>query len=257
VPGGGSSKAFLEAIRVDPDATECSNRSRPRQRWWRVSDWRPYVLPMWAGWRREAPTWPLALPLAPVVFVIAAQRLGWAMFYSPDAGCKATYENIAVPLMVVTTCAWVVRAWVGRSRFYALLAAQAFVFTCREVHFSGTHRGVYLATAAIAVWAVAWAWRHRERLDPKGVDWRQMSFLAATVLAYAVAMVIQRRAFKWIPGERGLHLALEECTETAAHLLFLGTALVGSWRRRPGGSSIDSPSGPASREADGAGDGVA
>ena len=58
------------------------------------------------------------------------------------------------------------------------------------------------------------------------------NILAASAATYAVALVIQRRAFKGIPGEDAMHIALEEASELMAHLLLLVGSVVGRWRRR-------------------------
>ena len=81
--------------------------------------------------------------------------------------------------------------------------------------------------AGIGVWTGLWHRRLREPLR----DWRHTSWLIATFAAYFLSQVIARRAFKIIPGEDAIHVPLEEWAETTAHLLFMATCLVGSWRR--------------------------
>ncbi|MFP4052888.1 MAG: hypothetical protein ACLFV7_03390 [Phycisphaerae bacterium] len=51
-------------------------------------------------------------------------------------------------------------------------------------------------------------------------------------VAYFVALLIDRRVFKFIPGEKVIDRGLEETAETIAHLGMLAFAVVGSWRRR-------------------------
>lgn len=212
-----------------------------KERWWRASDWQPHLAPLWREFVER--TWfaLAAVALLPVALVIVAERCGWTAL---GAQGKAAYEHAAVPILAATTIVWIVRAVLQRSRFFVLLAVQALVFTCREIHFQGTHKGVYIATAAVAVWAVTWAWTHRRRLKAADVSWVQVSFLLAAATTYLVSIIIQRRWFKWVPGEPGLHVALEEASETLGHVLFLGAAWVGSWRRRPG-APAEVPSGGA------------
>ena len=165
----------------------------------------------------------------PVALVIGGHFCGWDWISGGPS--KYTYEQPAVPLTALAALVFLVRAAVARSRLCLLAGVQAAVFCCREIHFTGTHRGVYVATAAVGVWALAWAWRYRDRLRPEAVDWRQVSFLAAAVSAYALAIIIQKRVFKGIPGEQTLHVPLEEATEMMAHILLVLGAMVGRWRR--------------------------
>ena len=62
-------------------------------------------------------------------------------------------------------------------------------------------------------------------------DRRHARWLVATVVAYLFAVLADRRAFKFIPGEADIHSHIDECAETMAHLVFLVTSLVGRWRR--------------------------
>ncbi|MDX9981512.1 MAG: hypothetical protein RBU25_15930 [Lentisphaeria bacterium] len=136
-------------------------------------------------------------------------------------------ETISVPLMAVVTLVWAVRARWERNVFFALLAAQAFVFTMREIHFRGTGNGVYIGTAIIGLIGFRLAWRTDwEQVLPK-INWRLITALAITVATYAVALLIQRRVFRGVPGEARLHTPLEEVSETCAHLWFLISGFVG------------------------------
>lgn len=209
--------------------TDLQAAACPKARWWWIGDWLPIGRPLVSAYWRQGHQWPILLALLPVLLVIAGDLWGWAAISAP--GCKATYELIAVPLTAAAAAAWLSRACALGSRLALIVAAQAAVFCCREIHFTGTHRGVYVATAVVVVWALTWAWRRRDLLKPENVDWRQVSFLVAAVGTYVLAIVIQKRVFKVIPGERDLHIALEEATETMAHILLVLAALVGRRRR--------------------------
>ena len=161
--------------------------------------------------------WPwLFLCLIPVGLVVLADAAGLDYLIG-----KPLQETISVPLMAVVTLVWAVRARRERSVFFALLAAQALVFTMREIHFRGTSDGVYIGTAIIGLVSLRLAWRTDwEQVLPK-IDWRLITALAVTAATYAVALLIQRRVFKGVPGEARLHVPLEEVFETFAHLWFL------------------------------------
>jgi hypothetical protein len=187
---------------------------------------RPLVLAYW----RQGCQWPILLALLPVLLVLAGAVWHWSTISAP--GCKAFYEPMAVPLTAAAAAAWLTRAQSLGSRLALVVAVQAAAFCCREIHFVGSTKGVYVVTAVVVVWALAWAWRRRDLLKPENVDWRQVSFLVAAVGTYVLAIVIQKRVFRPIPGEGAVHIALEEATENMAHLLLLLAALIGRRRRK-------------------------
>ena len=161
---------------------------------------------------------------------------------------QVTLEYAAPFLVGLVAVIYAVRALITRSRLCILLAALAAAFTIREnqdlPYMSWAHEGIYVMVAIIGVWAAVWA----KSLAKPLRDWQHTSWVVATFWAYLVAMLIGRRAFKGIPGEHEIHRSLEESAETVAHMMFLATSLVGSWRRpawsRP--SSVPSSAGCAS-----------
>lgn len=118
----------------------------------------------------------------------------------------------------------------GRTRnpLLGLLATLAVALSIREFHFDWAGKGIYVMLAALGVWAVLW----RSRLAGPLTDWRHTSWLLATMAAYVLSQVIARRAFRFVPGEQVIHRPLEECAETAAHLMLIVTSLLGSLRRK-------------------------
>ena len=123
---------------------------------------------------------------------------------------------------------YLARAIYTRNRLCVLLAVLAGVFVVREIHFPGVKKPVYAALIALCVWAVLW----RKQLAEPLREWRHTSWLIATAGAYFLSQVIARRAFRGIPGEQEIHRSLEEWAETVAHLMFIITSLLGSWRKQ-------------------------
>ena len=198
-----------------------SQAENAQQKWWKIENWASFIRPLCQHYMQHANRVIPALALVPVVAVIAAYHLA-GLEVIADAQGKAFFEDMAVPLTVVAALLWLIRAAKDRSIFCLLVGLQAAVFCCREIHFYGTHKGVYYATGVIVIMMAAAAWRYRDRLRrPETVNWRQVSWLAASVATYALAILIQRRVFQHIPGEQTLHVPLEEATETMAHLLLL------------------------------------
>ena len=168
----------------------------------------------------------LLVVLIPPVAVVLADLCGATWFYG-----KGLHETIAIPVLVIAAAAWLGRAVWERSAFIGLVAAQVVVFLLREIHFGWTKNGVYVLTAIIGLVGLRMAWRTDWKAVLPRVDWRLVSALAVTVASYAVALIVQRRAFKGIPGEERLHIAFEEVLETGAHLCFLASAFVRTRRK--------------------------
>jgi hypothetical protein len=165
--------------------------------------------------------WWLLVSLLPVVAVLVAYAGGALWFYG-----KSGNEAIAVPILAVAAAAWLGRAVRERSGFMALVSLQVVIFLMREIHFKGTGLGVYVATAGVGLLVLCMAWRVDWRQAVATVDWAMVTALLTTGACYAVALLVQRRVFRIIPGEEQLHVPLEEVGESAAHLCFLVSAFV-------------------------------
>lgn len=117
-----------------------------------------------------------------------------------------------------------------RSRGFLLLALLAGAMTLREIHdlpgLGFMHIGIYVSAGALAVLGIVWL---RPLADEALQDPRHTCWVLATGLAYVLAVLIQRRVFKFIPGEQHIHRPLEECAETIAHAMFLVTSLLATW----------------------------
>lgn len=171
---------------------------------------------------REQVAWRwLLVALVPVVAVLVAYACGATWFYR-----KSVHETIAIPLLAVAAAAWLGRAVRERSWFLGLVGVQVVIFLMREIHFKGTSDGVYVATAIVGLLLLRMAWRVDWAKAVQHIDWAMVSALAVTVACYAVALLVQRRVFRIIPGEEQLHVPLEEVLETGAHLCFLISAFV-------------------------------
>ncbi len=169
--------------------------------------------------------WLLLICPASMGIAVVASRLNPEAFHY----LKAPLEAPAPYMVALVALVYATRSLVTRNPLYILLAALAAAFTFREIHWGWTHKGIYVMLACIGVWAGLW----RGRLGGPLRDWRHTSWLIATFAAYFLSQVIARRAFRFIPGEHAIHAQLEEWAETTAHLLFMATCLVGSWRRVP------------------------
>ncbi|MCP4374731.1 MAG: hypothetical protein GY794_00915 [bacterium] len=169
--------------------------------------------------------WPALLaPLAMVIMIIVSGQL--------DAGTVKVYaEPVSPPLLALATACFALRAWKTRNPLCAILTGLAFAFTCREIHFTGTDRGVKIALAILIAWTVIW----RKRLAAPIANIKHVRWVLASGLTYVLCMLVQKRVFKekylgMIPNEDAIHIPLEEGLELVAHLLLLLSAVMGGWK---------------------------
>ncbi len=166
-----------------------------------------------------------------------------ALFIKPEfnQGRIQTYlENGGPFLLGIAACAFAARAAITRNPWHLILTCLVITLFCRELHFAGTSTGVYIALALIGAWIIVW----NKKLRAIPVDWRLTSWLIAAIWAYALAQLVDRRMFgpkylNLIPDERIIHSTVEEAMETLAHLLMIGVAFLGAFRR-PGSETASS-----------------
>jgi hypothetical protein len=154
----------------------------------------PSRLPVWTSppWR----LWPVLVPMlaVPAAYLLDATGLG-------HLSGRGVQETAALVLML----------------------ALSIVFLCREIHFTGTQQGIYVALALIAVWCLVW---RRSLLGSLRRNGRRTRWVVMMMWAYAVAMLIQRRALRVLPHEDDLHVQMEEVAENIAHLFLIVLGLV-------------------------------
>ena len=176
--------------------------------------------------RRRINGLPLLIPLASIAVAVGVSRI-WV---EPFRVFKPFLEAPAPFMTGLVAAVYATRSLATRNRLAILLTALAAAFTLREIHWDWTHKGIYVMLAGIGLWAAVW---HKSLREPLR-DRRHTSWLTATFFAYFFSQLIARRAFRFIPGEQEIHVPLEEWAEVTAHLMFLVTSLIGSWRRRHG-----------------------
>ncbi len=178
---------------------------------------------------RYDPLWFRKVSWAPML--IAPILLGLMVFlgqFHPQAFHDLqVWLEVPAPFLVAFAAGiYLLKASRTRSPLLVLLAALSIALTCREMHFAGTSKGIYVALGVLALWTVLW----RKRLHRPLRDWRHTSWLIATAWAYVLSQLIARRAFRFVPGEHAIHRSLEEAAETIAHLMLIFTALLAETR---------------------------
>jgi hypothetical protein len=165
--------------------------------------------------------WPVLLGPLMMAAVYIAWQLDRPGFYA-----KSLHERLAMPILFVPLLVFSIGAIVRRCSYLGLMAALCIAFFCREWHFKGTSRGVYVALIIIGILAIRY--RHDIAVRLKGS--RLKIWMIATMVTYALSQIIARRVFRHIlPSEAIMHVPLEEVVETTAHLLLLITSLIAIW----------------------------
>jgi len=167
--------------------------------------------------RRMAGWWGVLIPPLALAGVYAARALG-----STGLIAKPVQEVAALMLLPAAVAVFAVRWYRTRDRLHLVLTAFSAALLCREIHFPGTHRGIYVAAAVIAVWCFLW----RRSLIRRLWGTAKGRWLTIAAWSYALALLIQRRALRFLPDEADLHVQLEEVLENVSHFLLLVAALL-------------------------------
>jgi len=177
----------------------------------------------------------LPLLIGPVGLLIC---VGLSRF---DAFFQQLQNRLEAPapfLVGLVAAIYLARFVFHRNALFLLLGVLATGMALREIHdLSGMHfmkKGIYVILGIVVVWGAIW---RRPVVAAIRSDPRHTCWLAATFVAYLLAVLVMRRAFRFVPGEHHIHRSLEECAETVAHLMFLVTSLVAS-RPKPGKSLV-------------------
>ena len=139
---------------------------------------------------------------------------------------KSRLENAGVVLIAIALGANAVRYYVRRNPVHLVFSALALAFFCREVHFTGTGSGVYVALVLIGAWVFLW----RRKLAPSLFVRTFRVWLGSTAVTYVLSQLIARRVFRKLnlPYEDEVNVPLEELVENVAHVMFLITSLIGA-----------------------------
>ncbi len=181
-----------------------------------------------AGLQALAQWWPLLIgPLAMAAVYVA----DWIDHESLVS--RQTNESLALVLLSIPLVLFLLRAMMLRSELHLFMGLLCLAFFCREWHFAGTSKGIYVALALLGLWAVK-----RKAVLEAALGWgRLRMWLFATAMTYLLSQLIARRVFRYVglPREADLHVLLEETVETAAHLMMI-VAAVAAWnagKRQP------------------------
>lgn len=165
--------------------------------------------------------WPFLLWLVPLVAVYSFAQLG----LEHVCGRKVN-ETIALPLVFASVIGYGLLAWRQRNEFAMAMFLLSVGFFCREWHFAGTSKGVYVVAAFVGGWFVY----RRKTMNALIKNTPVEIWLWASALCYGMSVLISRRVFGQrnlglLPREEQYHIPLEETTETMAHVMLLATCI--------------------------------
>lgn len=193
-----------------------------------------------------APAKPLLRrPWAWLALLAGPLALGAALAYSAAiqahfAGDATTQDAWMQQWIVAleTVGPWILTGVVGvywfkavytRNLTYVVLMVLTGCLLLRELHWSPTIKtAIYPLLGICFVWMFLW----RDIIDkPSANPWHTIFFFSA-IATYALSQAVEKRLFRFLPGERAYHSQAEEAVEVAGHLLLLLAAILGTWRRR-------------------------
>ncbi len=166
--------------------------------------------------------WPLVLGPMTMAWVYVANAAGIGGLVSRGAN-----EDIALLLVGVSLVGFGIQAMVYRSEFQLFMTVLCVAFFCREWHFPGTSKGIYVALVLLAFWAV----KRKAPLEAIIGQGHTNVWLWSTFGTYVLSQLIARRVFRYVhlPREAELHVPLEESVETMAHIMMIVTCII-AWR---------------------------
>jgi len=146
------------------------------------------------------------------------------IFYPSDLIYGNVNEYSALVLMSIAVLIFFIRLCFYKYDLDKVLLALSVSFLCREIHFTGTDNGIYVACSVIFIWCIIWNKRLFTELN-LSEPVKLVSF--GMFYSYLFTLLIQRRALKrlfpesLLDLEQQLHIPWEETTENVAHLFFI------------------------------------
>jgi hypothetical protein len=121
--------------------------------------------------------------------------------------------SLLAAAMVVAVYLWLIERHPSRAWMICLPTA----LLCREIHFSGTGTGIYVALALIGIYSL----RHRRLLQPVWECQPITCLWLGACTWYALAVSVDSGAWKFLPHSHWWSVNLEETLESGGHLAIL------------------------------------
>ena len=176
--------------------------------------------------------------VAPVVILVLISFYQHLLHKYPDSPQQQATGLHEVITMLDAVAPWILVVALGvywfkaiftRNLTYVILGVMAACLLLRELHWDPMiKKAIFPVLGICLVWAIIW----RDVIDRPMENWSHTVFFAAAIGTYALGQLVEKRIFRFIPGEATLHSQIEEGIEVTGHLLIFLAAVFGSWRRR-------------------------
>lgn len=171
------------------------------------------------GLKKVLKFWPFLFIPFGFAYVYITKHFGW------DSLCsRASTEMVALPLVGISLLGFLVLAIKTRNEFIIGMTFLTVAFFCREWHFAGTSKGIYVALLIFIGWFLC----RRKIIDEMINGQRIKVWLTVTASCYLLSQIIARRVFAerylgLLPLEGQYHIFFEEVFEVTAHVLMIIT----------------------------------
>ena len=173
--------------------------------------------------------------IAPVVILVLISFYHRLLHQSPaqqTTGLRdviTALEAVAPWILAAALSVYWFKAIFTRNLTYVILGVVAACLLLRELHWDPMiKKAIFPLLGICLLWAIIW----RNVIDRPMGNWSHTVFFAAALGTYAFGQLVEKRIFRFIPGEDSLHSQIEEGIEVTGHLLIFLAAVFGSWRRR-------------------------
>ena len=130
-------------------------------------------------------------------------------------------EAAAIVVSCLFMLASAARYLITRHKFFLWSTGLMGLIMCREIHFEGTDPGIYLGLLLLFGIALLKYDTLKDYLDNPLV----INLLLIGIFTYVLSQTIDQRWWKGIPGEKIVHVPLEETLEVLGHCI-IGAAVV-------------------------------
>lgn len=159
--------------------------------------------------------WSLLIPLAVTLVLWILIAAGGFKFG------RRGLEDAAIVLSCLFMIAAALRYLISRHNFFLWGTGLMGLIMCREIHFEGTDPGIYIGLLMLLGIALLKYDKFKDYLDNPLV----INLLLIGFFTYFLSQTIDQRWWKGLPGERIVHVSLEETLEVLGHCI-IGSAVV-------------------------------
>jgi len=159
--------------------------------------------------------WSLLIPLAVTLVLWILIAAGGFKFG------RRGLENAAIVVSCLFMLAAAIRYLISRHNFFLWGTGLMGLIMCREIHFVGTDPGMYFGLLMLLGIALLKYDKFKDYLDNPLV----INLLLIGFFTYFLSQTLDQRWWKGLPGERIVHVHLEETLEVLGHCI-IGSAIV-------------------------------